>query len=74
MRAAAMVPIGLLCLVLCFAANSYGQGGGQSFDLLIKNGHVVDGTGNAWYPTFTKYFNQIERQGISVNLAAPKRP
>ena len=42
MKATTELPFGLLCLVLCFATNSYGQGG-QVFDLLIKSGHVVDG-------------------------------
>ena len=138
----------LFCLLLSFTLNAHGQTGGPVFDLVIKNGHIVDGTGNPWfpgdvgvkdgmivkvgnlsgataertidatghvvspgfidihnhsdrqvltnpraenyirqgvttivvgncgrsavpseeYPTFTKYFSQIERQGISVNL------
>jgi len=140
----------LFVLSLSFALTSHGQNNDPTFDLIIENGHIIDGTGNPWfpgdvgvkdgvivelgdlssatatrtidatghivspgfidihnhsdqqvltnpraenyirqgvttivigncghsvvpseeYPTFTKYFDEIERQGVSVNLAA----
>ncbi|HEX6806474.1 MAG TPA: D-aminoacylase [Gemmatimonadaceae bacterium] len=38
--------VGLLSLLLASAA--FGQSGG-SFDLIIRNGHIIDGTGSPWY-------------------------
>ncbi len=38
--------VGLLSLLLAPAA--FGQSGG-SFDLIIRNGHIIDGTGSPWY-------------------------
>ena len=40
----------ILCLSLLFTVNTYGQSEGLKYNLIIKNGHIVDGTGNAWYP------------------------
>lgn len=40
----------LCCLSLSTSLNSYGQSGGIVFDLVIKNGHIVDGSGNPWFP------------------------
>ncbi len=37
---------GIISIVLCFAAFSLYS---QSFDLVILNGKIIDGTGNSWY-------------------------
>ena len=38
------------CLLLSISLNSYGQSEGQIFDIVIKNGRIVDGSGNPWFP------------------------
>ena len=35
----------LLCRLVCFAADSPSQ----PFDIVIANGHIIDGTGSPWY-------------------------
>ena len=50
MRSSASLVVDLCCLLLSFALNAYGQAGEPVFDLVIKNGHIVDGTGNPWFP------------------------
>ena len=39
----------LLVLFLTCLINSAGPGSSQSFDLVIANGHIIDGTGSPWY-------------------------
>jgi N-acyl-D-amino-acid deacylase len=50
MRSSASLVVDLCCLLLSFALNAYGQAREPVFDLVIKNGHIVDGTGNPWFP------------------------
>ena len=44
-----MTPIRLLAAVLILAAYPSVALRAQSFDLLIRNGRIVDGTGSPWY-------------------------
>lgn len=40
----------LFCLAVCaLASGLYGQSPDRPFDLVIENGHIVDGTGSPWY-------------------------
>lgn len=39
----------IFCLFLIFASNFYGKSEKLQFDLIIKNGRVIDGTGNPWF-------------------------
>ena len=39
----------LLGLILACPVNSAEPGSSQSFDLVITNGHIIDGTGSPWY-------------------------
>jgi N-acyl-D-amino-acid deacylase len=36
-------------LLVILAASLYGQSAPSPFDLLIENGHIIDGTGSPWY-------------------------
>ena len=38
----------LFCIVLGYVSVIFAQSS-QSFDLIITNGHVIDGTGSPWY-------------------------
>ena len=40
----------LFCLLVSLALNAHGQAGELGFDLVIKHGRIVDGTGNPWFP------------------------
>ena len=40
----------IYCILLSVSLNSYGQSGGPIFDLVLKNGRIVDGSGNPWFP------------------------
>jgi N-acyl-D-amino-acid deacylase len=47
----AITAVGAMALTLLWSAPSYcsGQGGDESYDVIIRNGHIVDGTGSPWY-------------------------
>ena len=34
----------------CTPSPGDGTAGGSGYDVIIANGRIVDGTGNAWYP------------------------
>ncbi len=38
-----------LLLVLFLIASTFGQAADAGFDIVITNGHIVDGTGSPWY-------------------------
>ncbi len=38
-----------LILPLLFAASAFAQPRPQPYDLIIRNGHIIDGTGSPWY-------------------------
>ena len=50
MRSPAGLTVHSCCLLPFFALNAYCRPGEPVFDLVIKNGHIVDGTGNPWFP------------------------
>ena len=39
----------MLCSLLVFASQSGRAAGARPFDLVITNGHIIDGTGSPWY-------------------------
>ncbi len=41
----------VLVIILCISAYTFSQEAGQreTFDLVITNGHIIDGTGSPWY-------------------------
>ena len=49
MRFARLAPLALLALLAPLAPLSLGAQAPQQFDVLIKHGRVLDGTGNPWY-------------------------
>ena len=49
MRVAPLAPLALLALLAPLAPLSLGAQAPQQFDVLIKHGRVLDGTGNPWY-------------------------
>ena len=44
-----MVTLLLLLLILCSAPLSALRAQSPSFDLVIRNGRIIDGTGSPWY-------------------------
>ena len=60
----------IICLLLIACANTQDQTADSQFDLLIKNGMVVDGAGNPWWKADVGVRDgKIARVG---NLAAAK--
>src|SRR6478672_4005137 len=49
MKIERLVSVGLVVFVLLGASCLVGQTSGNSFDLVITNGHIIDGTGSPWY-------------------------
>ena len=45
-----MKQLNLIASILAFFATAWAQTpSGESFDLVITNGHIIDGTGSPWY-------------------------
>jgi len=45
----AFLPLVLVSIVLCFTPSARSQTPVLPFDLVITNGHIIDGTGSPWY-------------------------
>jgi hypothetical protein len=41
--------IAALALAFTFSARPQSQRGSNPFDVVIRNGHIIDGTGSPWY-------------------------
>ena len=62
-----------ILLFLCVVASVAGGLAAQSFDIVIRNGHIIDGTGSPWYSGDVGISNgRIAAIGVLVGAAAKR--